>query len=79
MFIGGIKMDFGKALEEMKDYKKARLPFWNRNTHVCIEQSHDYSHPYLVVESDKGAVPWIPTYPEIFSEDWEIVKIKETL
>lgn len=69
-------MSFGQALEVMKDFGKARLPFWNKNTYVCIEQSEEYTHSYFVVQSDKGAVPWIPTYPEMLSDEWEIVKPK---
>lgn len=66
-------MNFGQALEVMKDFGKVRLPYWNENTHVQIERSDEYTHPYFVVDSDKGSVPWIPTYPEMLSEDWEVV------
>lgn len=67
-------MNFGEALKVMKDFGKVRLPSWNENTYVCIERSDDYTHPYFVVASDKGVVPWIPTYPEMLSEEWEVVK-----
>lgn len=67
-------MNFGEALEVMKDFGKVRLPFWNENTYVSIERTDDYTHAYFVVDSDKGSVPWIPTYPELLSEEWEVVK-----
>ncbi len=43
-------MNFGQALEVMKDFGKVRLPFWNKNTHVSIECSDEYSHDYFVVD-----------------------------
>ncbi len=67
-------MNFSQALEVMKDFGKVRLPYWNPNTHVSIEQTDDYTHAYFVVDSDNGSVPWIPTYPELLSEEWEVVK-----
>lgn len=46
---------------------------WNLNTRVRIQVPDEHSkmsHPYLYVESDNGAVPWIPNVVEMFAEDW---------
>ena len=53
-----------------------RLPFWNPTTRVMIQmpdENSKMSHPYFYVESEKGCVPWIPTYPEMFSHEWVIL------
>ena|SRR5699024_2261812 len=68
------QLNFGQALEEMKDGAKVRLSYWEDSAHVSIEQSEDYTHPYFVVDSNEGSVPWTPTFQEILSEEWEIVK-----
>ena len=69
-------LNFGQAIEVMKDFGKGRLPFWNKNTHVSLDDQDEYSHDYFVVNSDKGAVPWMPTYPEMLSDEWERVRAK---
>lgn len=53
-----------------------RLPFWNENTVIrCqfTDKNSKMTHGYMYVESDKGLVPWIPTYPEMLSDKWQIV------
>jgi len=66
-------MEFEKALGLIKSdgTLEMRLPFWNKNTCVSIMADH-FTCDYLVVTSDKGLCPWIPTYPEMFSNEWEV-------
>lgn len=72
------RMTFSQAFERLNQSPVAcamRLPFWNPNTEVAIQMPDSGSantHPYLYVLSDNGRVPWIPTYPELFSEEWEV-------
>jgi hypothetical protein len=73
-------MLFTQAFEKLQSSPVSysmRLPHWNPNTKVCIQVPDENSantHPYFYVTSDKGRVPWIPTYPELFAEDWELVE-----
>jgi len=70
-------MNFSEAFEQIKTGETAmRLPFWNQNTKISVQIPNELAantHPYLYVTSDYGRCPWIPTYPELFAEDWEIV------
>lgn len=72
-------MEFGYAFESMKKDpgKIMRLPHWGKDVMIQLQVPDEHSkmtHPYLYVESDKGLVPWNPTVPEMFSDDWVIVE-----
>ena len=71
-------MTFGKAFELIKGNGtlKRRLPFWHKNTYVNFAVDY-FTSAYLVVHSDKGIVPWIPTYPEMFSDEWEVSQMEK--
>lgn len=79
---GGFKsptegLTFGQALECMKHGKFVRLPSWSPEVRIGAQYPDNNSkmtHPYLYVVSRKGCVPWKETYPELFSEEWEIYK-----
>ena len=71
-------MDFGKALEQVKLGDSMRLPEWSQD--VLIKAQFPDAHskmtaPYLYVESRFGMVPWKETMIELFSENWEVVKL----
>lgn len=68
-------VSFGTALNALKQGLGIRLPFWSEEVIVraqFTDENSKMSHPYFYVESRLGLVPWIPTYPELFAEDWEI-------
>lgn len=70
-------MTFGKAFEliENDGTLGMRLQSWHKNT--CVSLAIDYfTSAYLVVRSDNGIVPWIPTYPEMFSNKWEVKHVE---
>ena len=69
-------MKFSEAFEELqKGSHGMRLPKWSEDVIIRLQRPDDNSantHPYLYVESRFGRVPWMPTVPELFSEDWEV-------
>lgn len=72
-----MNLHFGAALETITHRNAMRLPHWNPNTRIKVQQPDSGSAntaPYLYVVSDKGRVPWIPTYLEMFATNWEIVE-----
>lgn len=71
------KMNFGKALEEVKKGKGMRLPIWKEDVIIRAQYPDEHSKmtaPYLYVESRFGCVPWKETMIELFSEDWQVVE-----
>ncbi|APX72064.1 hypothetical protein M5C72_02660 [Companilactobacillus allii] len=60
-----LKLIKNKASIEM------RLPQWHAHTRIGVNRLNP-SSPYLEVRSDNGVIPWIPTYPEMFSTNWQI-------
>jgi len=70
-------MNFGKALEVLKDGKKISLPHWQKDVFVSIQFPDKYSkmtHPYIYVTSRFGMIPWVITQVELLGENWMIVK-----
>lgn len=70
-------MNFGQALEEVKNGKGMRLPQWSEDVIVRAQFPDARSKmtaPYLYVESRFGLVPWKETMIELFSEDWVVVE-----
>lgn len=68
-------MSFEDALRAMKNGEFVRLPFWSPEVRIGAQYPDENSkmtHPYLYVISRKGCVPWKETYPELFSNEWEI-------
>jgi len=69
-------MNFGRALEEVKEGKGMRLDSWSPEVVIRAQYPDDNSKmtaPYLYVESRFGVVPWKETMIELFSEDWVVV------
>ena len=70
------QMNFGKALEEVKQGKAMRLPQWSEDVLIKAQfpdENSKMTAPYLYVESRYGLVPWKETMIELFSEAWEVV------
>lgn len=70
-------MNFGKALEEVKNGKGMRLPHWNYDVVIRAQypdKNSKMTAPYLFAESRFGCVPWKETMIELFSEDWMVIK-----
>ena len=60
-------------------YFGMRLPHWKEDVVVKLmlpDEKSEMTHPYLYVESRYGKVPWRETFPEMFSEEWEVVAIE---
>jgi hypothetical protein len=70
-------MNFGAALEAVKQGKGMRLPKWSPDVVIRAQFPDEHSKmtaPYLYVESRFGRVPWKETMIELFAEDWEVVE-----
>lgn len=86
---GGIKMykvvaenlGFGEAFEFMKGGVSVlgmRLPQWSEDVVIKIhfpDLNSKMTAPYLYVESRFGCVPWKETMIELFSEEWQVVRV----
>lgn len=76
-------MKFGKALVAIQEKKAEgmRLPKWMPDVVIKVQFPDEHSkmtHPYLYVESRFGCVPWKETVPEMFDENWQLVKPSRT-
>lgn len=72
-------VSFSRAFEHIREdaTKGMRLPFWSPEVVIRVQnpdKNSKMTHPYLYVESRKGKVPWRETFPELFSNEWEIVE-----
>ena len=54
-----------------------RLPEWDIETAVYSTLLPGLTSPILVINSEKGVVPWNPTYIEMYAQNWQIVSLKE--
>lgn len=75
---------FGEAFDYVNEHTKnkiamgMRLPNWSKDVVVRIQYPDDNSKmtaPYLYVDSRYGRVPWKETMIELFSNQWQVVKI----
>lgn len=72
--VGGV-MNFGQALEVVKNGGGMRLPQWSNDVLVRAQFPDEHSKmtaPYLYVQSRFGKVPWKETMIELFSEEWVV-------
>jgi len=81
-------MNFGQAIEAMKDGKKVARAGWNgKRIFIKIQFPDDKSkmtHPYIYIDTTKlqtinplapkVLVPWFASQTDILSEDWQIVE-----
>lgn len=78
------KLGFGYAFETIKGSVQElgmRLPSWGSDVVVRVQYPEEHSKmtaPYLYVQSRFGKVPWKETMIELFSEEWQVVSLKET-
>ncbi len=74
-------MDFPDALKEtMYNGKGMRLPRWADDVVIRAQYpdiNSKMTHPYLYAESFRDGelrrVPWRETFPEMFSDQWEVL------
>jgi hypothetical protein len=80
-------MDFGKALEELKQGKKVARKGWNgkgmylryidnRNYKIHEDFTDGCAELSFIAmkTADNRIVPWLASQTDILAEDWEVVK-----
>ena len=80
-------MNFGLALEELKNGNKVRRKGWNGKG-IFIElqrptETSKMTHPYIFIDTTglqtsnefapRDLVPWLASQTDMLAEDWEIV------
>lgn len=80
-------MDFGKALEALKEGKRVARRGWNgKGIYIAMQRPNEYSKmtlPYIYIvtnglvtdnpDAPKGVVPWLASQTDMLAEDWVIV------
>ena len=80
-------MNFGKALEALREGKKVARRGWNgKGIYLELQVPDAYSKmtlPYIYIvtsqlitnnpEAPKGVVPWFASQTDMLAEDWEVV------
>lgn len=69
-------MDFGWALTQVKENKKATRAGWNgKGMWVALQvpdENSKMSQSYLYLKTADGKlVPWLPSQTDLLSEDWD--------
>jgi hypothetical protein len=69
-------MNFGQAIEAMKEGRKASRKGWNgRGMWVAIQMPDNLSKmqlPYIYMSTAQGElVPWLASQSDMLAEDWE--------
>lgn len=81
-------MNFGQAIEALKDGKKVARAGWNgRGIFIELQVPDTYSkmtHPYIFIDTTglqtdnphapKNRVPWLASQTDMLSEDWSVVE-----
>lgn len=67
-------LDFGKALEAMKEGKKVRRRCWSKETFISL-QHPDETHPitssfFYIGNDDDFLAPWVIPPDCVLAEDW---------
>ena len=79
-------MNFGQAIELLKEGKKARRKGWNgKGIFIELQVPDEYSkmtHPYIYIDTTglstdnpdarKNRVPWLASQTDMLSNDWEV-------
>lgn len=73
---------FGDALNFIirKPNFGMRLLYWDEDEVVRVQNPDEHSkmsYPYLYMETPCENFPYIPCYEDMFSDDWEVVKMKD--
>lgn len=80
-------MNFGKAIELLKEGKRVKRRGWNgKGIFIELQRPDEYSkmtHPYIFIdttglltdnkEAPKNRVPWLASQTDMLAEDWEEV------
>lgn len=72
-------MNFGDALEELKDGGRVARRGWNgKGMYVALQEAGAGSgamvRPFLYMRPVDGAlVPWVASQTDLLAEDWEVV------
>ncbi len=70
-------MDFGKALELLKDERRVARNGWV-GAWIVLQIPNPHSkmtHPYLYMEYKRGSkIPWLPSQADLLAEDWDEVR-----
>lgn len=72
-------MDFGKALEALKDEKKVKRPTMISDSYITLDGEPPYQADYLTVATLGGScymsrAQYIPTLDDMMATDWEIIE-----
>lgn len=81
-------MDFGYAIEQLKQGKKLKRKGWNGNGIFLELQRPDIhskmTHEYIFINTlmldskneyaKKNRVPWVASQTDMLSNDWEVIK-----
>ena len=71
-------MNFGEAIQAMKDGKRVRRKGWENGTWITVDyiaSCQPYISPYISLGRDNsfdGHKPWYPSQEDMLAEDWEI-------
>jgi len=71
-------VNFGQALEALKEGKKVQREGWNGKGMWIELQVPDVNskmqRPYIYIEPGEGwRVPWVASQPDMLSDDWVVV------
>ena len=68
-------MDFGKALELMKQGKKVQREYWVKNgVYVTLENVEGFTNKLMVMTRRKERFPLDLSSDSILAEDWQLLK-----
>lgn len=68
-------MNFGEALEKLKDEEAVVREGWNgKGMYLKLQEPDEFSKmslPYIYMfTADGHQVPWVPSQTDILSDDW---------
>lgn len=72
-------MDFGRAIESLKDGDKVHRSGWNGKGMYLELQTPDANSkmtlPYIYMKTaDDNLVPWLASQTDILANDWDVLK-----
>jgi len=73
-------MNFGQAIEALKDGKKVARKGWNgKGMYIQLNKGGDYEFseilPFFVIKNVLNSFnTWVPSVPDILAEDWEVIE-----
>jgi hypothetical protein len=72
-----VRMNFGKALDKLKqDYKVTREGWNGKGMWISLQRPDEHSKmtlPYIYMSTVEGKlVPWLASQTDILAEDWTI-------